>query len=168
MKPNVRLEPWSDGDLELLRRSNAPEMMEHVGGPETDEQVLARHTRYVNRDGSHSGRMFRITLLPGGEPVGTIGFWNQTWRGELVFETGWSVLPAYQGRGIAAAATAATIDLVRADGTHRHLHAFPSVDNPASNAVCRKAGFTLTGPCDFEFPPGNIMRCNDWRLDLTS
>jgi len=20
--------------------------------------------------------------------------------------------------------------------------------------------------CDFEFPPGNPLRCNDWRLDL--
>jgi RimJ/RimL family protein N-acetyltransferase len=48
----------------------------------------------------------------------------------------------------------------------RSMHAFPSVDNPASNAICRKLGFTLLGARDFEFPPGSFMRCNDWRLEL--
>ncbi|MGW0551926.1 GNAT family N-acetyltransferase [Streptomyces altiplanensis] len=168
MPPTVRLEPWSEGDLGLLRRANAPEMTEHVGGPETEEQVLARHRRYVNRDGTHNGRMFRVVLLPDGGAVGTIGFWSQTWHGGAVYETGWSVLPEFQGRGVATAAAAATIASARAEGGHRFLHAFPSVGNPASNALCRKAGFELAGPCDFEFPPGSIMRCNDWRLDLTA
>ncbi|MGS2645029.1 LysE family translocator [Streptosporangium sp. G12] len=42
----------------------------------------------------------------------------------------------------------------------------PSVGHPASNAICRKLGFFLLGECDFEYPPGTTMRCNDWRLDL--
>ncbi|WP_440086780.1 hypothetical protein [Streptosporangium sp. LJ11] len=49
---------------------------------------------------------------------------------------------------------------------HRYLHAYPSVDHPASNAICRKLGFFLLGERDFEYPPGTTMRCNDWRLDL--
>jgi RimJ/RimL family protein N-acetyltransferase len=44
--------------------------------------------------------------------------------------------------------------------------AYPGVDNAASNAICRKLGFTLLGAEDFEYPPGHLMRCNDWRLDL--
>jgi hypothetical protein len=32
--------------------------------------------------------------------------------------------------------------------------------------VCRKAGFSLVGECDFEYPPGNLLRSNDWCLDL--
>ncbi|MFF2660488.1 hypothetical protein ACFVUH_24400 [Kitasatospora sp. NPDC058032] len=40
------------------------------------------------------------------------------------------------------------------------------VDNPASNAVCRGAGFELLGARDFAYPPGRPMRCNDWRFDL--
>lgn len=79
---------------------------------------------------------------------------------------GWSVLPAFQGRGIAAAGTAQAIAGARSERTRRFLHAFPSVDNAPSNAICRKVGFTLVEPCDFEYPPGHIMRCNDWRLDL--
>ncbi|MBD0382969.1 hypothetical protein [Paenibacillus sedimenti] len=76
----VRIEHWAEGDLELLRRMNAPEMMEHLGGPETEDQILARH--------------------------------------------------------------------------------------PVSNAICRKLGFSFIKECEFEYPPGSIMRCNNWRLDL--
>jgi RimJ/RimL family protein N-acetyltransferase len=76
------------------------------------------------------------------------------------------VLPAYQGRGIGAASTALVIEAARADGRHRYVHAFPSVDNAPSNAICRKLGFELQGAHEFEYPPGHIMRCNDWRLDL--
>ena len=46
------------------------------------------------------------------------------------------------------------------------MYAFPSVDNPPSNAICRKLGFTLLEAQGFEYPPGNRMRCNVWRLDL--
>jgi RimJ/RimL family protein N-acetyltransferase len=46
------------------------------------------------------------------------------------------------------------------------FHAFPATDHPASNAVCRKAGFALLGETDIEYPPGSIMRCNDWQMSL--
>lgn len=166
--PRVRIEPWSEGDLALLRRLNAPEMTAHLGGPETEEQLLVRHRRYVESAATGSGPMFRVVLLPDGEAVGSVGYWERTWRTETVYEMGWGVLPPFQGRGIAAAAAAAAADLARAERRHRYVHAFPSVGNPASNAVCRKLGFTLFGPCDFEYPPGSTMRCNDWRLDLTA
>ena len=78
------------------------------------------------------------------------------------------MLPAYQGRGIAAAATAAVVEQARADSRRRYVHAFPSVQNAASNAVCRKVGFTFMTEVDFEYPPGTLLRCNDWRLDLTT
>lgn len=164
----VRIEPWGEGDLDLLRRINAPEMKQHLGGPETDEQLVARHERYVKFGGSGKGCMFRVVLLPEQEAVGSVGYWEREWRGETVYEMGWSILPAYQGRGLATAAVAATVAEARARRTHRYVHAYPSVDNPASNGVCRRAGFELLGEHDFEFPPGHLMRCNDWRLDLTA
>ena len=98
--------------------------------------------------------------------MGWVGYWEREWRGGTVYEIGWSVLPEAQGRGIAAAATKLAVEAARATGRHRHLHAFPSVDNPASNAICAKAGFTLLEALEFEYPPGHVMRCNDWRLDL--
>lgn len=61
----------------------------------------------------------------------------------------------------------ALIARLKPEARHRHLHAFPSPDNLASNAICRKAGFTLRSEVEFEFPPGHIVRSNDWRFDLT-
>ncbi|MDI9888217.1 GNAT family N-acetyltransferase [Streptomyces sp. HNM0645] len=166
--PVLRIEPWSEGDFELLRALNAPELTEHLGGPEPEGGLAERHRRYValSMDRSGAGRMYRVVLTAGGEPVGSIGFWEKTWRDGEVYETGWSILPGFQGRGIATAAALAVVAEARAEHRHRHLHAFPSVDNAPSNAVCRKAGFSLIGECDFEYPPGTPLRSNDWRLDL--
>jgi RimJ/RimL family protein N-acetyltransferase len=164
--PQVRIEPWAADDLDLLHGINAPEMKEHLGGPETDEQVVARHQRYLKLGAPGTGQMFSITL--DGQKVGSIGYWEREWQDQTVYETGWSVLPPFQGRGVAVAAARAVIAAAKAERRHKHIHAYPSVDHPASNAICRKAGFSLVGATDFEYPPGNLMRCNDWRLDLTT
>jgi RimJ/RimL family protein N-acetyltransferase len=161
MTANVDLRPWSEGDLWLLRRLNAPELTTHLGGPEPDDRVADRHRRYLVPG---DGRMFRVEV--DGVPAGSIGFWERSWRDEPVWEVGWSVLPEFQGRGVASAAARATVAAARAEGTRRSVHAFPSVDHPASNAVCRKAGFTLLGEADFEYPPGRWMRCHDWVFRL--
>jgi len=161
MPVQVAIEPWTDDDLPILQRSNTPEMMAHLGGPQSEEKVLDRQRRYLE-----GNDMFRIVLLPEGEVVGSTGYWEKDWQGEQVYETGWAVLPEYQGRGIAAAAVRMVAARAAAEGDLRYLHAYPSVDNGASNAVCRKVGFKLLGECDFEYPPGHQIRCNDWRLDL--
>lgn len=167
---DVRLEPWSESALALLRRINTPEMRRHVGGPESEEEVLARHRRYLAMPETGRGRVFAI--LFGDEEVGSIAYHRRDWQGGRICETGWNVLPPHQGRGIAAAAGAALIARLReaahrCDGPRR-LHAFPSVANAPSNALCARLGFTLRGACDFEYPAGSgiLMRSNDWRLDL--
>jgi RimJ/RimL family protein N-acetyltransferase len=141
-----------------------PAMIEHLGGPESPEKIRIRHERYYREPGK--GIMFVIVVGPEMTAAGSIGYWERKWDGQMVWETGWSVLPDFQGWGIATQATAALVERVRADRTHRFLHAYPSIDNGPSNAICRKVGFTLRGEVDFEYPPGKMMRCNDWRLDL--
>jgi RimJ/RimL family protein N-acetyltransferase len=159
----IRLEPWSADDLWLVERlMGDPSMTEHLGGAESPAKLADRHRRYVEPG---SG-MFKIVDERTGAAVGSVGFWERQWQGEQVYETGWSVLPESQGRGIASRATALAVEKARAEGKHRYLHAFPSVANAPSNAICRKLGFTLLGEHEFEFPPGHPMRCNDWRLDL--
>ena len=159
----VCLEPWGIGDLPLLQRLlGDPAMTEHLGGPETPEQLAKRQARY-ERPGS---RMFKIVDEPTSEGVGWVGYWERTWHGEPVYEIGWSVLSEFQGRGIAGAATRQAIAIAEAEQKHRFVHAFPSVDNAPSNAICRRLGFTLVEECDVEYPPGSLMRCNDWRLEL--
>ena len=138
----------------------------HLGGPESAEKLAERQAKYERLPDSGTGWMFKIVDEETGEAVGSVGYWDKTWREQEVYETGWSVLPAFQGRGFAVEATNQAIELARSDGKHRYLHAFPSVENGASNAICRKLGFSLLGEYEFEYPPGNFMQCNDWRLDL--
>ncbi|WP_437030246.1 GNAT family N-acetyltransferase [Streptomyces sp. enrichment culture] len=159
----VLLVPWAQDDLWLLRRINSPEMTEQLGGPEDEEQLLARHERYLTLE---PGRMYRVTLEGDGQTVGSIGFWERQWRDGTVWETGWAVLPEFQGRGLASAAARAVVGAARAAGRHRWLHAFPKATHAASNAVCRKAGFTLLGEVTFEYPKGRPITSNDWRVDL--
>jgi RimJ/RimL family protein N-acetyltransferase len=161
----VRIEPWGPDDGALVRRlTGDPAMMEHLGGAEDDDRIADRQRRYAQ---SGSG-MFKIVDVASGEVIGSVGYWERTWRDEQVCEAGWAVLPGFQGRGVAASAVAQVIAVARAEGRHRFMHAFPSVDHAASNAICRKSGFTLLGDCEFEYPPGSLMHCNDWRLDLSS
>jgi RimJ/RimL family protein N-acetyltransferase len=159
----IRIVPWSSGDLALLEQLlGDPAMMEHLGGPETPEKIAERQARYEQPD----SKQFMIVDEATGEGVGWVGYWEREWQGDEAFEMGWSVLPAFQGRGIAGSATLCAVAVARSERTRRFMHAYPSVDNPASNAICRKAGFTLLGASDFEYPKGSLMRCNDWRLDL--
>ena len=164
--PQVRIEPYGEADLDILIRNNAPEMTEHLGGPESEEKLLKRHERYLAFNEPGAGGMFRIVLLPDGERVGLIGYWEREWQDETVYETGWGVVPEFQGRGVGTAAVHAVVEHARTHGKHRSMHAYPSIDNPPSNAICRKAGFELLGEFDFEYPPGNPLRCNEWRIEL--
>jgi RimJ/RimL family protein N-acetyltransferase len=162
---NIRL--WSDLDFPLLQRlMGDPAMTEHLGGPETPDQLRERHTRYLNISQSDKGSMFVIVVGRDKVPVGSVGYWERDWQGQMVWETGWSVLPEFQGQGIATRAMIALLVWVRTVGKHQFIHAFPSVDNPPSNTICRKVGFTLLGESKFEYPPGNWLSCNDWQLDL--
>ena len=154
---------WGEGDLPLLERLlGDPAMMVHLGGPESAEQLRERQQRYEEME---SGA-FKIVEQASGEGVGWVGYWEREWRSRRVYEIGWFVLPEMHGRGIAGAATALAIDAARAEQRHRFMHAFPSVENGPSNAICRKLGFELVAECEFEYPPGKFMLCNDWRLAL--
>jgi RimJ/RimL family protein N-acetyltransferase len=160
---SVRLEPWGKGDLPLLEKCvGDPAMMEHLGGPESPEKIAERQARY-EQPGS---QQFKIVDEASGEGAGWVGYWDREWQGERVYEIGWSVIPEFQGRGIAGSATLQAIARARSEKGHRFLHAYPSIDNGPSNAICRRLGFALGGPCDFEYPKGSTMRCNDWYLDL--
>ena len=162
---DVALHPWSEDDLLLLEKLlGDPAMTMHLGGPESLEQIAQRHQRYLNLP--ETDHMFKVVWGPKSEAVGSVGYWQKNWRDQLMYEMGWSVLPAYQGLGIATKAGEAVISKARLENRHRFMHAFPSVSNPASNAICRKLGFSLIEECQFEYPPGNILTVNDWRLDL--
>ena len=141
-----------------------PRMTEHLGGPESPEKLRERQARYERLE--EGDRMFKIVDVESGADVSSLGYWTKEWCDEQAYEIGWMVLPEFQGRGIAFAATAQAIALAKCDARHPFMHAFPNIDNAPSNAICRKLGFELLEACEFEFPKGHFMTCNDWRLDL--
>ncbi|MEY2233231.1 GNAT family N-acetyltransferase [Streptomyces sp. BF23-19] len=187
METRVRLEPWSAGDFWLLERKNEPIMTQFLGGPEPAAKLVDRQRRYEAMSAREpaAGRMFRVVWTPadqgpgpgdddcGGhgrgrgrgraESVGSVGFWEREWRGEPVYEAGWGILPEFQGHGLAVAALTELLAYVRAHGSRDSVHAFPGTDHPASNAVCRRAGFEYLGDVDFEYPPGVPHPSCDWR-----
>src|SRR5262249_17506860 len=116
----VELINWSETDLPLLQELiGTPEMARYVGGPESPEQVLQRHRRYVAivEANSPKARTYKL-VLNAGEEVGWVGYWETTWQGEPIYEIGWSVIPAFQGRGIATEGTAAAVRKAASENHH--------------------------------------------------
>lgn len=162
----ICLRPWGEGDLGLLREQNTSQLMDALGGPESEEVVLDRHRRYVELSTTGAGCMYVVLSGPDSSVAGAIGFWEKEWDGDQVYEAGWYVRPSFRGRGVAARAAGAVARIAAVEGNRKELHAFPPVSNPASIGVCRKAGFALRGECDFEFPKGTWIRCEDWWVPL--
>ena len=162
----IAVRPLVRDDLALqIRLLGDPAMTEFIGGPETVEQIEHRHERYLAMTGPAAGLMLAIVLADDGTAVGSTGYWEHEEEGlEPVWETGWFVLAEFQGRGIAKAATRLAIEAAWA-AHPRPVHAYPSVENAASNAIARKVGMRLVGPREFEYPKGRWMTCNDWVID---
>jgi RimJ/RimL family protein N-acetyltransferase len=158
--PDIRLRPYGDGDLAQLQANNAPEMTRFTDH-ETDEKVLERHRRYI--DGWQTGKASMFVIEMAGAPIGagSLGYWPTEHDGHPTWEAGWGVLPEFQGRGIAVEALRLLLEHAREHGV-TEVYAFPRVDHPASNAVCRKAGFSLNGEIEFEYPKGTWIASNEW------
>jgi RimJ/RimL family protein N-acetyltransferase len=161
----VSIRPWSGSDLALLERLMGDPARAGTGAL---DQIRARHESYLQSgETSRQGPMFAITVGPDGQAVGSIGYWHQICKGEHLWEVGWSVLPEYQGQGIANRAIQLIAAHARSLGKTRFLHAFPAVDNQAANAICREAEFELLGEVDLDYyPAGHNVRRNDWRLEI--
>ena len=167
---DLEIRPWAKNDISLLERlMGDPTMMVYLGGPETPEKIQKRHKRYLKRERSGHDQMFVILAGKERVPAGSVGYWEKEWDSKKVWETGWMVLPEFQGQGVATQATALVISKVRDIGLYRFLIALPSVENTASNSICRKLGFELYGTQQYEYPKdsGNWLVCNDWRFDLS-
>ncbi|HWQ01572.1 MAG TPA: GNAT family N-acetyltransferase [Gaiellaceae bacterium] len=65
--------------------------------------VVERQRRFERLIETGAGRMFRIVDDGTGAAAGSVGYWRRDWGGEEIYETGWLVLPEFQGRGVASA-----------------------------------------------------------------
>jgi len=122
--------------------AGASKEMEHLNGPESMEQIQRRHERFLAMSADrHAGCMY--TIMVGPSAAGSVGYWETDWEGGRAWETGWFVLPEFQGLGVATQAMKLMIQTASEMSSRRYLVAFPSTDNGPSNAVAKKLGFEL-------------------------
>ncbi len=63
--------PWGSGDLPLLERlMGDPRMTEHLGGPESPDQLRERQARYERLEGGD--RMFKIVDMASGAGLASL------------------------------------------------------------------------------------------------
>lgn len=162
----MRLLPYSQDDLWLTEAFELdPAMMTHLGGTTKPEDIPARHARRVETNAKGD---WWFTIVPEGAErgVGTIGIWRYVETGAVVSEMGWMVLPPWQGKGVASKAARLVVEKARADGRFgKELIAHTSQANEASNAICRKLGFTPGAEREVE-NRGRKLRMLQWRLAL--
>jgi RimJ/RimL family protein N-acetyltransferase len=77
------------------------------------------------------------------------------------------VLPAFQGRRLASRSLEMILEMAQKQPRFDRIHAFPSVTNQPSNALCRRFGFELMEETDFLYR-GAQLRFNVWELALAS
>jgi RimJ/RimL family protein N-acetyltransferase len=163
----VKLRNVEVGDLDLYYRMRCdPVMMTELGGPLPREGMADKVTRDVAR--TEADLWWVLTILADDDDpasaCGGISLWSDPDDGERRSEIGWMVVPEYQGRGLAKAATRAVLERAGRDGRWGMIHATPAVTNGPSNGICRSLGFTLLGEADVVFA-GQMFRCNDWQID---
>lgn len=162
----MELRDYCDNDLWLAEALECdPEVMKDLGGPTKKADVQRHHKRRLNHVLNKEIWYYTIIPEPRNGAVGTIGIWESDWKGSKIHEMGWMILPAFQGRGLATAAGRMILERAKHDRRFKEIHAFPSIRNAASNAICRKLGFSLLGEVNLAYN-GPPQACNDWKIDL--
>jgi RimJ/RimL family protein N-acetyltransferase len=160
---DIALAPYTNADLALTEALETDaDVMRELGGPIARAELPRIHARRLD-----DPWYFKVVDAGSGEPLGTIGIWEKELDGVTLHETGWMVLPRFQGRRVASRALALLIERVRAEPRFESMHAFPPVTNAPSNALCRKFGFALLGARDFVYA-GRTLHCNHWALATPS
>jgi RimJ/RimL family protein N-acetyltransferase len=156
----VELSAYTDADIALTEAMETDRVvMAELGGPVPAEAIPALHRRRLGDP------WWLVVVTDEGERAGTIGIWETEHDGAVVHETGWMLLPAFHGRGLASAALRQLLDRARAVARFEQLHAWPGVTNGASNALCRKFGFELLGEEEGAYRDARL-RVNHWVLTL--
>jgi RimJ/RimL family protein N-acetyltransferase len=164
---DVRLD---DVDVYVRLRCD-PAMMAELGGPLPREGLEAKirsDVEAVARDEAWICLVVPDERDPG-TVAGSVVLWSHEGNGDgggggPMSETGWMVLPEFQGRGLAKAATRLLLERARDDGRWGVVHAFPGVRNGPSNGICRSLGFRLVGEETIDFA-GRQLRTNHWLID---
>jgi RimJ/RimL family protein N-acetyltransferase len=139
----ISLHPMTDRDFAWLlgEESRADGLVLCDGGIAPDE-ITAMLRSVAAEIASTTDKPVAWLIVDDGEVVGMTSFTKLGPDG--LYEIGYGVAPAHEGRGVMSAAIAALLPIARTDG-HLGLTAATSVDNPGSQRVLEKNGFVRTG-----------------------
>jgi RimJ/RimL family protein N-acetyltransferase len=168
------------GDLDAYVRMRCdPVMMAELGGPLPREGMEAKVRRDVEMVAADLGWIKMIVLDQDDKDAelgegardtvaGSVVLWSHEEDGEdePISETGWMVLPEFQGRGLAKRAVREVLRQARDDGRWWLVHAYPGVTNGPSNGICRSLGFRLVDTLDVTAFADRTLRANHWIIDL--
>jgi RimJ/RimL family protein N-acetyltransferase len=164
----------SDLDAYVRMRCD-PVMMAGLGGPLPREGIEAKVRQDVETVAADRGWIKMIVLDEddaefgeGARDVvaGNVVLWSHDEDGEAepISETGWMVLPEFQGRGLAKRAERELLRLAHKDGRWGLVHAYPGAANGPSNGICRSLGFRFVETRDVTFAD-RIVHANHWIID---
>jgi RimJ/RimL family protein N-acetyltransferase len=152
----------SDVDVYVRMRCD-PVMMAELGGPLPRDGIEAKVRSDVEESEAERAWIMMIEMTD--ETIaGGVVLWSHHEEAEPFSEVGWMVLPEFQGRGIAKAATRLLLERARDEQRWGIVHAFPGVTNAPSNGICRSLGFTLVGEQEILFTD-RLLRTNHWQID---
>lgn len=152
-----------DDDLDVYYRIYCdPVMMAHLGGARPREEIPGKLRRHVAA--TAGDEWWCSMIVPDDTDPDTIAGMVTIDGDRGKAEIGWAVLPEFQGRGVASAAVRLMVLRAAIDGRWGVLNAYPGVDNPASNGICRTLGFRLVGQAEATFS-GLTFHSNHWQID---
>lgn len=164
----VELRRWRAADAELSCRL-VLESLEHLRPwmPwATSGYGLPDARDYLQRceESWADGSAFQYLILAGGEPAGSAGLMARIGDGGL--EIGYWVHPAYTGRGVATAASAALTEAAFALPGIDRVEIHHDILNLASERVPAKLGYAAVGTTatKVELAPGESGTAKVWRI----
>jgi RimJ/RimL family protein N-acetyltransferase len=133
-----RFEP---AEVETVARWNADERFtRHLMGLQTAEQTAEQFARWERHWDEHGFGLLAIVDRASGALVGRTGpQYHRAWPGEP--EVGWSLDPAWWGRGIATEAGAAALAWTHEGLGFERVVSITTEENLASRRVMAKLGF---------------------------
>jgi len=134
------------GDQAALERIFCnPDMMRYLGGLWTPEQVADAITEWHGDWGVERRWSGTLVSKGNGEVIGTAGLTENTLPDDPGFELSWFILPEHQRQGFAAEITTRLLHFAFTNLGAARVVAETHPDNPASNGLLKKLGFTCLG-----------------------
>jgi len=137
------LRPWREGDVAaILAMSRDPDTIRftNVPDPYDEDSVRIWLALQPARLQAGDGAAFAVVELPSEEALGAIGV--RVLHGRGIAEIGYHMAPEARGRGLATAALRLLSDWSFQTLPVARLQLTTHVDNPASQRVAEKAGYT--------------------------